>query len=172
MKQEFPCTQCEKKYNRKDNLENHFKLHHDANNNNLSVATEAKASGWTIIIDQDETNSDVGQLQSDADVENCFSPDPDENSAQIDRLPAQLWTSANESSSTMPRKRRANAVWNDERAGNATGVEVQKKKEELLPWLSALGSSLAKMPPTDQIEIKMAFTNIVCKKELEILQRK
>lgn len=50
-------------------------------------------------------------------------------------------------------------------------TETTKPLTELQTWCGALALTLEKMPAIDQIEMKMAISNLVGKKELEILKR-
>lgn len=74
-KREFRCTQCEKTFNRKGNLDRHFKRYHgDINTEQMT----ANSSQWVLV---DQENLHVAQTSSDMELENSFSHHSGENSS-------------------------------------------------------------------------------------------
>lgn len=168
-KPRFPCTECPSKYSRKYDFDKHYKQHHDGNNKK-PVAAHANTSACVLL---DHENSDDAQFPSDLEQERYFSPESEENfSRSITAYgPAASHTptlSSLNSSSLYPRKRRAN---HDVTAEENCIPAVIEKDDEMMSWCSVLAISLKKMPPADQIEMKMAISNIAGQKELEILKR-
>lgn len=138
-------------------MDEHYKKTHEGSN--------AKAN-W-VIVDQPE-NSDKTQFSSDIENGYYSSPDSDENS--LCSFTEPLPHAAVNSNLKNPRKRRAG-----EEVDAIDSVEKKAENpqplDELESWCSVLAMTMRKLPLSAQIEMKIAISAIVGKKELEVLKK-
>lgn len=168
-KPEFSCPKCEKTFSRMHDLGRHCKQLHGEKS---TETAKANTSGWVIL---DQENSDDSLFSSDVDL----SPEADNSSCSItpyDQSRPNEASLSSDNTSVNLRKRKAEIevasfsnAWEDALAsstGNGQSLAV-----EMQTWLVTLGMTLAKMSPIHQAELKMMISNIVGKKELEVLKK-
>lgn len=166
-KPEFPCIQCGKKYNRKDNLEQHIKRYHRDANTKQNAAIPAN---WELV--EQEISHDA-QSSSDISLGSHYMPESDDSwsNTAYESAPSNAPI---DNSTVNPRKRGA-AVSIDTLEIGPYDVQAKsyekEKVDEMTPWWCAHALTVKKMPLLDQIELKLAINNIIGQKEMEILRR-
>lgn len=161
-KLEFPCTECEKKYSRKDQLDHHFKQNHGVEKTKPK-STNANASECSKLIKK--------EMSSLASTHDESSPSRTSNSS---------------SSLELPRKRRAadeevasfEYLWNgfqDESADHGQDEQMfathSPPMSQMETWCHALAMDLEKMPQSSQIQMKVKISILIGQEQMEILAR-
>lgn len=128
---------------------------------------------WTLV---DQESLHDAQSSSDMNLENHSLEDSDETSSWSIAPNESAPSDASDHCGPInPRKRRASESFNSLEIGQ-NDVQVESVETEnyddMTPWCSTLAITLKKMPPSDQIEMKLIINNIIGKKELEIFKRK
>lgn len=141
-------------------MNEHYKKNHEGGN------TGAESFG-RVIVDEQE-NSDATQFSANMGIAIYSSPESDENSLQA----SQNFNFKN------PRKRRADEEVDaieyvcDDVLSTEEKAEKPQPLDELQSWCSVLAVTLRKLPPSAQVEMKIAISAMVGNKELEFLKKK